>query len=72
MAPDCRKRGKKRYPTEKAANRGRMNLWGSDPKADLNDLHVYKCPVCHGFHVGHKSKYIEEKNDDGNTDKPKH
>lgn len=50
---------KKKYGTLKNAERGRMNLWGSDPKADLSDLHVYKCPVCGYFHVGHKSKYQE-------------
>lgn len=49
--------GKKRYGTLKNAQRGRMNLWGADPKADLSDLHVYKCPVCGHFHIGHKSKY---------------
>jgi len=48
---------KKRYGTEKNANRGRMNLWGADPKADLSDLHVYRCPECGFWHVGHKSIY---------------
>ena len=60
MVPDCRLRSKKRYRTEKEANRGRMNLWGSDPTADLSDLHVYLCPVCNFYHVGHKSKYRED------------
>lgn len=49
--------GKKRYSSEKEANRGRMNLWGADPHADLTDLHVYLCSSCKGWHVGHKSKY---------------
>jgi len=48
---------KKKYGTLKNAERGRMNLWGSDPKADLSDLHVYQCPICKFYHVGHKSKY---------------
>lgn len=54
------------YASEKDANRGRMNLWGSDPSADLNDLHVYPCwkPNDQGkqvkhFHVGHLSKFNE-------------
>lgn len=49
---------KKKYGTEKKAQRALMNLWGADPTADINDLHVYPCPFCKGFyHVGHKSKY---------------
>lgn len=48
---------KKRYGNKKNAERGRMNLWGCDPKADLNDLHVYICPNCGFWHVGHRSKY---------------
>lgn len=58
---------KKRYATEKGANRGRMNLWGADPTVDLADLHVYECPVCKDgkgkpfWHVGHKSKFKQEK-----------
>ncbi len=55
---------KKRYKTEKEANRGRTNLWGADPRADLNDLHVYECPKCGYWHVGHRSKYKKvNKND---------
>lgn len=53
------------YATEKDANRGRMNLWGSDPSADLNDLHVYPCDKkgkTH-YHVGHKSKHLEVKSE---------
>lgn len=50
---------KKRYGNEKNAKRGRMNLWGADPKANLEDLHVYKCPECGFYHVGHKSKYLD-------------
>ena len=53
--------GKKKYGTEKNALRGRMNLWGADPNANLNDLHVYKCGICGFYHVGHKSKYEEYK-----------
>ncbi len=49
--------GKKKYETEKEANRGKMNLWGADPNADLTDLHAYQCPHCKYWHVGHKSKY---------------
>lgn len=57
---------KKKYGTLKNAERGRMNLWGADPKADLSDLHVYKCPICDFWHVGHKSKYEEYKKKYGN------
>jgi len=55
--------GKKKYGNLKNANRGRMNLWGSDPSADLSDLHVYKCPRCNFYHVGHRSKYLERLNE---------
>lgn len=48
---------KKKYGTLKNAERGRMNLWGADPRVELSDLHVYSCPICGYFHVGHKSKY---------------
>ena len=48
---------KKKYGTEKNANRGRMNLWGADPRANLADLHVYQCPECGFWHVGHRSTY---------------
>ena len=62
--------GKKKYGNLKNANRGRMNLWGSDPSADLNDLHVYRCPVCGFYHVGHKSKYEEYLNDKNSKSEP--
>jgi len=48
---------KVKYPDETSANRAKMNLWGADPSADLNDLHVYLCPKCSQWHVGHKSKF---------------
>jgi len=48
---------KKKYGTEKSANRGRMNLWGADPTVVLSDLEVYRCKECGFFHVGHISKH---------------
>lgn len=66
----ARCRRKKRYGTLKNAERGRMNLWGADPHADLGDLHVYKCPDCGFYHVGHKSKYRGDKNETGNGNLP--
>jgi len=60
---------KKKYGTVRNAERGRMNVWGSDPTADLSDLHVYKCPECGFWHVGHKSKYekyVRRNNDNTN------
>lgn len=51
------KRTKKKYNTENEAYRALMNLWGADPTVDLSDMHVYVCPMCNKFHVGHISKY---------------
>lgn len=58
-------KNKKKYGTEDNAKRGRMNLWGADPRADLSDLHIYKCPVCEYWHVGHISKYNKWKRKNG-------
>lgn len=61
-------KNKKKYGTPKSAARGRMNLWGADPTADLNDLHVYKCPICGFLHIGHKSKFDDTKERDHDND----
>lgn len=45
------------YITEDLANRGKMWIWSRDPKADINDLHVYMCPHAMHYHIGHKSFY---------------
>lgn len=50
-------RDKKKYGAVKNAERGRMNLWGADPKVVLSDLEVYKCAECGFWHVGHISKH---------------
>lgn len=53
----CKTTGKTQYATEKAANSGMMRMWSHDPKLDIKDVHVYQCPDCNGYHIGHKSYY---------------
>jgi hypothetical protein len=50
--PDCK--NKIRHPTAKAA---RNAIVITKQKNNLNKreaLHVYQCPCCHGWHIGHK------------------
>ena len=56
----CKKTRKTQYANEKLAGQALMRIWSHDPKADINDLHVYKCPDCAGWHIGHK-RYYQEK-----------
>lgn len=53
----CRATGKVKYTAEKYAKAGITFIWGSDPNADVSDLHVYRCPHCRHFHIGHRSAY---------------
>lgn len=53
----CKICHKTNYVSFSSASRTLMFIWGSDPKADTKDLHVYKCPKSEYFHIGHKSKY---------------
>lgn len=53
----CRSTGKSILPTEKDASRVMMRIWSHDTKADIRDLHTYKCDHCGGWHVGHRSYY---------------
>jgi hypothetical protein len=51
------KNPKTKYPTQREAERGLTLIWGSDPHADLKDLHVYQCERCGKYHTGHLSAY---------------
>ena len=53
----CPATGKTMIKTEKEAERIRFRIWSHDSKADIYDMHVYVCPKCRHYHVGHKSKY---------------
>jgi len=53
----CSVTGKTKYTTEEKANKGKMYIWSHDPSADITDLHVYKCPHCSYWHIGHISYY---------------
>ena len=53
----CGTTNKTKYPTLRDAEKGLTFIWGSDPTADLKDLHAYHCNYCGGFHVGHLSAY---------------
>lgn len=52
-------RGKTRYKTFKEAEKGLLFIFSRDD-VRVGELHVYKCPKCQGYHVGHQ-KYYEEK-----------
>lgn len=57
MSTVCDASGKTKYRTEQKANKVKMHIWANDPHADIQDLHVYLCPACHFYHVGHESYY---------------
>lgn len=57
----CKATGKTSFDTEKMASQSMMRMWSHDPKADIFDLHVYICPDCNKFHIGHKSYYEQAK-----------
>lgn len=57
--PRCRKTGKAMYSTEGGALAGMRYIWSHDPKTSLDDLHVYVCPDCKHYHVGHRSYYAQ-------------
>jgi len=56
----CSKTGKSKFQTEKMAGRAMMRIWSHDRQADIYDLHVYRCPHCSTYHVGHQSYYAKE------------
>lgn len=51
------------FRNENDARFAMVRIWSHDPRADINDLHVYPCTyggIVH-FHVGHKSYYEKAK-----------
>jgi len=56
----CFTTGKSKLPTENAALKTMFRIWSHDTKADIHDLHVYVCPDCGSWHVGHISYYQKE------------
>jgi hypothetical protein len=42
--------GKQRHPDKQSASQHWYALW----KKDGEKMRVYKCPHCHGWHVGHR------------------
>ena len=63
----CNATKKTIYLTEANAHKGLTLIWGADPSADINDLHVYRCEHCGFFHVGHMSSYIKYLEKNGQT-----
>jgi hypothetical protein len=57
--PECR--GKHRFSDEHHAGRVLVRLWGKDASLEIGDLHVYPCPRCGKFHIGHVEYYEEVK-----------
>jgi len=56
-AGKCPFSNKTMYLTEDEARKGMTLIWGSDPNAKLEDLHVYGDCKCGRWHVGHKTDY---------------
>lgn len=52
--------GKVKYATYNLAQKAMKNLIRYRSEADL---HVYQCPNCHKFHVGHEHSYNISKNE---------
>jgi hypothetical protein len=57
LPPKCPVTGKSMYNDMNIANKIKFRIWSHDPNADMNDLHVYCCPYCSKYHIGHKSYY---------------
>jgi hypothetical protein len=57
LPPKCSVTGKSMYNDMDIANKIKFRIWSRDPNADMNDLHVYRCPYCDAYHIGHKSYY---------------
>lgn len=55
----CDRTRKTKYLTEQDADKGITFIWGSDPTADLKDLHSFRCEHCGFWHIGHRSKFIK-------------
>lgn len=53
-------RGKTKYGTRRKAEKGLVFIWSRDPTVTLDDLHVYQCPQCRNFHIGHKPQSLRQ------------
>lgn len=49
--------GKRKYETQKDAERVLTLTWAKDPLVKLGDLHTYQCPKCKQWHIGHRRTY---------------
>lgn len=49
--------GKRKYETQKEAERVLTMTWAKDPRLKIGDLHTYKCPKCKKWHVGNRIAY---------------
>jgi hypothetical protein len=52
----CKPSGKVKCTTEEKANKLKMWIYSRDPSAVFGSLHVYLCPWCKSYHVGHIPK----------------
>lgn len=55
--PTCKATGHKIYTTQAKADYALQSL-KSFGKGNVSDLHVWECPECGKYHVGHFSSYI--------------
>lgn len=50
----CKVGHKKKYKTKQSASNALLKLWLNRPELGMLEMHVYKCPNCGYWHVGHK------------------
>lgn len=52
---------KTKYARRIDAEKAMTFIWGNDSSIAIGDLHVYVCPKCGKFHVGHDRDAIRKK-----------
>jgi hypothetical protein len=57
----CPKTHKTMFEKQSDASYAMMRTWAHDTKADIYDLHTYKCDVCNHWHFGHISYFEQSK-----------
>jgi 3-deoxy-D-arabino-heptulosonate 7-phosphate (DAHP) synthase class II len=57
----CPKTRKTMFAKQSDASYAMMRTWAHDTKADIYDLHTYKCEFCGHFHFGHISYFEHSK-----------
>lgn len=58
---DGRGKWKTIFHTRTEAEKAMTFIWGNDASIEIGDLHVYVCPKCRKFHVGHDRDAVAKK-----------